>query len=472
MTVLDVRPGGSNFGIEEVDVELLTRFDLPVPRYTSYPTAPEWESFSSDDYVNQLYELNSDPRPLSLYFHIPFCKTMCLFCGCSVILNRRPENEERYVNYLLKEIELVSSRLRKDHTVAQLHFGGGTPTKLSAELLEKLMTSIDDSFRVVRDGEISIEIDPRTVCEDDGAKLRLLRKLGFNRVSFGVQDTNPKVQEAIKRRQTYAMTRRTYELAREIGFQGINIDLIYGLPYQTTESFEDTIAKIIEMRPDRIALFSYAQVPWLKEHQKAIPDETLPSTQEKFRIYVQARRQLIAAGYLGLGMDHFALREDPLAQAFLQRTLHRNFQGYTLNLAQDLLGFGVTAIGFCREAYAQNLKDLPAYYAALDQGQLPIHRGKMLSEADRLRRWVINKLMCQFEVDREEFEQIYGVQFDRYFTAELPLLKRSIADGLLIETGGKLLATPTGRLFVRNLAATFDWYLQRKGGVGHFSKGV
>ncbi len=456
----------------DVDVALLQRFDRPVPRYTSYPTAPEWGPLASEAYLDRLALLNQAPRPLSLYFHIPFCRTMCLFCGCSVLLNRKPENEERYVQYLLKEITLVSSHLRSDHTVPQLHFGGGTPTKLSMPQLETIMQTIGRSFHLTPDSELSIEIDPRTVCEDGGEKLRFLRQLGFNRVSFGVQDTDPRVQEAVRRRQTYAMTRRTYELARDIGFEGINIDLIYGLPLQTVASFHDTIEKVIEMRPDRIALFSYAKVPWLKEHQKAIADDTLPTTEEKFGIYVQARRQLTAAGYLGLGMDHFALCEDPLAQAFLAGQLHRNFQGYTLCLAEDMLGFGITSIGYCQNAYIQNCKELQSYYEALDANQLPVHRGKQLSEDDQLRRWVINKLMCQFEVDKHLFERLYGVPFGHYFGAEWPLVTQAVADQLLEDKDDKLVVTPTGRLFVRNVAAIFDRYLQCKAGQSGFSKGV
>lgn len=460
-----------HFGSESIDVELLKRFDKPVPRYTSYPTAPEWGSLTPHEYQQQLSTLKNAQAPLSLYFHVPFCKTMCLFCGCSVILNRRPENEERYVAYLLKEIDLVANHLNEGQIVRQLHFGGGTPTKLSIELLEKIMQKLRSRFQFPN-AEISIEIDPRTVFEDKGQKLRGLYDLGFNRVSFGVQDIHDDVQEAVRRRQSYEMTLTTYQLAREVGFSGINVDLIYGLPLQTADKFKDTIDKIVQMHPDRIALFSYAKIPWLKEHQKAIPDETLPSTEEKFKIYVQARQQLLAGGYLGLGMDHFALKNDPLAVAFCEGKLHRNFQGYTLNLAEDMLGFGVTSIGYCRDAYIQNIKELEPYYAALDRGELPVQRGIVLSESDRLRRWVINKLMCQFELDKDQFGKIYGVPFQRYFAAELSSIQEAIDDGLLIDKENKLVATPTGRLFIRNIASLFDWYLQQKSGVGNFSKGI
>lgn len=457
---------------EVINLELLQRFDQPVPRYTSYPTAPDWEELTSEVYGERLLELNTEPRDLSLYLHIPFCKTMCLFCGCSVILNRKPENESRYVEYLLKEIDLVAERLQPSHRVSQLHLGGGTPTKLSVELIERVYDGLDKRFNFAPQAEIAIEIDPRTVVEDHGEKLRLLRRLGFNRVSFGVQDTDPQVQEAIRRRQSYAMTLQTYELARQLDFDGINIDLIYGLPLQSVQTFSDTMQKILEMRPDRIALFSYAKVPWLKEHQKAIPDATLPTTDEKFRIYLYARQALIEAGYVAIGMDHFALAADPMAAAYHSGELHRNFQGYTVNRAEDMLGFGSTAIGHCRDTYIQNLKSLDAYYAALDDARLPVHRGKVLSETDRLRRWVIKKLMCQFELDKALFEQMYGVCFNRYFAAERPLIEEAISQGLCTEDNHILRATDIGKLFIRHVASLFDWYLQGKGGTGHYSKGV
>jgi len=459
-------------GHEPVSIDMLHRFDKPVPRYTSYPTAPEWGEVTPNTYIQHLEQLNSKPRPLSLYFHIPFCRTMCLFCGCSVILNRKPENEERYVQYLLKEMDLVRQHLREDHVVTQLHFGGGTPTKLTTDQLARIWHHIHKLYQVDPNGELAMEIDPRTVLPDDGEKLRFLRSLGFNRVSFGVQDTNPEVQEAVKRRQTYAMSRKTFELARELEFTGINLDLIYGLPYQTVESFQETVEKIAELRPDRIALFSYARVPWLKPHQNAIPEHALPSTEEKFRIYVEARKELLAAGYVALGMDHFALPEDPLAQAYISGHLHRNFQGYTLNLAEDMLGHGITAIGQVQDGFFQNRKTLDEYYQCLDQNELPVFRGKVLSADDCLRRWVIQSLMCQFAVDKKEFARRAGQHWDSYFQQEQADVETAKADGLLTEDAQFLHVTPIGRLFVRNVAALFDHYLRNKKGSGAFSKGV
>jgi len=376
-----------------------------------------------------------------------------------VILNRRSENEEKYVHYLCKELDLVSSRLQNGHTVRQLHFGGGTPTKLSIPLFQALVAHVQRCFSVDKTGEISIEIDPRTVAEDRGHKLRILRNLGFNRVSFGVQDTNPKVQEAIRRNQSYQMTLETYQRARELGFEGVNLDLIYGLPFQTLESFTDTIEKIIQMRPDRIALFSYAKVPWLKAHQKAIPDKILPVAEEKFAIYVYARKRLMEEGYVPLGMDHFARREDPLAQAYFAKTLYRNFQGYSVQLAEDMLGFGVTSIGYCQDAFVQNVKELDYYYKALDLGLLPVFRGKILSEEDRLRRWVIQSIMCHFEIDYKLFKTNFGADFDMHFVEEQGKIDQLGQEGLVERTARSLIATPMGRLFIRNVASIFDAYL-------------
>ncbi|MCC5831540.1 MAG: oxygen-independent coproporphyrinogen III oxidase [Chlamydiales bacterium] len=442
----------------------LRKFNFPAPRYTSYPTAPEWGELSPDIYREKLQELPD--LPLSLYFHIPFCKTMCLYCACSVVLNRKPENEERYVDYLMHEIDLVTSLTGK-RRVVQLHFGGGTPTKLSIPLFARLFEKIRTSFDIDFSQEVAIEIDPRTA---DFEKLRFLRKIGFNRVSFGVQDTNWKVQEAVKRRQSLEMTIETYKMARNLGFKGVNIDLIYGLPYQTVDTFRKTVSDILEMRPDRIALFSYAKVPWLKKHQLAIKDETLPSAEEKFSIYSEARERFIDAGYLAIGMDHFALEEDEMAHAFRNRKLGRNFQGYTTQFADEMLGFGVTAIGCVRHTYVQNLKDLPSYYAALDEGRLPVHRGKVSTDEDILRKWVIHTLMGRFELDKAEFEKRYGESFDLHFAIELERLAELEAEGLLLNTPERIVVTELGELLIRVIAMTFDAYIQQ--GHKQFSQSI
>ena len=327
-------------------------------------------------------------------------------------------------------------------------------------------------FEIDPTGELSIEIDPRTVVQDSGSKLRMLRRLGFNRVSFGVQDTDPKVQEAVKRRQTYEMTRETYELARSLGFTGISFDLIYGLPYQTVNSFQDTLTKIIGLRPDRVALFSYAKIPWLKPHQKAIDEVTLPSTEEKFKIYVQARKAFLENGYVAIGMDHFALQEDGLAKAYLTKRLQRNFQGYSLKLAEDVVSMGVTSIGFVQEAYFQNLKELSEYYKALDAGALPVFRGKVLNLDDKIRKWVIHTLMCDFELDKKVFKKQWNLDFDQYFAGDQRALEICISDGLVNNSPEKLLPTPYGKLFIRNIAMVFDAYLKKQETQGMFSQAI
>ncbi len=440
-----------------ISTELLLKYHKPTPRYTSYPTAPEWEPLKPASYETKLKQFADSHSPLSLYVHIPFCKSMCLFCGCSVVLNRKQEKEEEYVRYLQKELSLLSQWLKKTK-IHQLHFGGGTPTKLSIPLLELLWKSLNETFSIDLSKEIAIEVDPRTVIEDGGEKLRLLRSLGFNRISFGVQDTNPQVQEAIKRRQTKEMSQKTYFLARELGFRGINLDLIYGLPFQTLASFQETIDDILQLRPDRIALFSYAKVPWLKPHQKAIPEETLPSTEEKFKIYAYARKRLIEDGYLAIGMDHFCLEEDELALCYRTKTLQRNFQGYSSLLAEDQIGIGMSSIGYLQQGYFQNAKELKSYYGLLDTNVLPIQRGKILSKEDLLRKWTIHTLMCSFELSKSQFEGIFCVPFDTHFAACLPHLTHLEEEGLLCNQKDKLSVTPLGELFIRNIAVLFDAY--------------
>ncbi len=444
-----------------LSLEKLLSLNIPVPRYTSYPTAPEWEPLTPETYIEHLSHLAK--RPLSLYIHIPFCQSMCLYCACSVVLNRKPENQERYLAALMREIDLTCDHLTARPLVRQLHFGGGTPTELTCEQLTLLMEKLHDRFTLDPTGEIAMEIDPRTILADNGAKLRHLKALGFNRVSFGVQDTNPKVQEAVKRRQSLAMTRTTFEWARAFGFSGINIDLIYGLPHQTPDTFAKTARDIVDLGPDRIALFSYARVPWLKPHQKAIKEETLPSTEEKFTIYANARQEFLEAGYVAIGMDHFAKADDSLAQAFHTKTLQRNFQGYSLKLAQEMIGLGLTSTGLVSDGYFQNQKTLPTYYEALDQNRLPTLRGKVLTEDDKMRKWVIHRLMCDFELDKTIFQQQFGLSFDETFSAEQKALQKLAQDGLLDITETHIRATDYGSLFIRNAASAFDAYLHKKG---------
>lgn len=424
--------------------ETLAKLNLPVPRYTSYPTAPNWNALDENTYREKLDACDE----ASLYIHIPFCHSMCLYCGCSVVLNRKPENEEKYVEALCKEIELIDRNIPS----SQLHFGGGTPTKLSCQLLTKLMDKLTSTFAI--SGEVAMEVDPRSV---DAAKLHHLKSLGFNRISIGVQDTDPEVQHAVRRNQSLALTTATYNIARTL-FDHINIDLIYGLPYQTHKTFEKTIQDIIAMRPNRIAMFSYAKVPWLKPHQKAIKEETLPSTLEKFKIYMEAREELQRAGYIAIGMDHFALPNDSLIHK-----RHRNFQGYTTNPSRNLIGLGITAIGEIGSAYFQNAKDLKSYYAAIENNQLATHRGHVLTKDDLIRRYVINQLMCNFTLDKSTFQEKFDIPFDTYFSVNLP-------EELITTDGDRLIATDYGELFIRNVASYFDAYLINK--PHRFSKAV
>lgn len=437
----------------QVDPKWLLRMNRAVPRYTSYPTAPQFYPVEETLYKKHLEQVGKNP--VSLYIHLPFCRTMCLFCGCSTVLNRRPERQSLYLDWLFMEISLVSELVKAP--VSQLHLGGGTPTSLTISEFELLLSTLRRAFVFMPDAELSIEIDPRTVYKDQGEKLQALKRLGFNRVSFGVQDLDPKVQEAVKRRQSEEMSRQTFEMARALSFDGINIDLIYGLPFQTLETFSRTAEVIASWKPDRIALFSYAKVPWLKQHQKAIAEETLPSTEEKFEIYAKAREIFLESGYTAIGMDHFSLDEDSLTQGYLSGKLYRNFQGYSLNLGENMIGLGMSSVGFVEQAYFQNHKDLETYGASLEARQLPVFRGLVLTPEDRLRRWVIQELMCRFELDKRKCETLFSIDFDVHFQdCPLDSLK---AEGLLEETEDKLIPTPLGCLMIRLIASAFDAYL-------------
>ena len=454
-----------NIFLQRIDAQLLARWNRPVPRYTSYPTAPQFMAIDEEKVKQCFQRFDTTEKLLSLYIHIPFCKTMCLFCGCSVVLNRRPERQAAYVDSLIQEIELVAAAFSKKRLVSQLHFGGGTPTSLSEEEFAQVLEVLRRLFIFSGDAELSIEIDPRTVFADQGKKLEALKRLGFNRVSFGVQDFDARVQEAVKRRQTAEMTVETYLHAKRLRFEGINLDLMYGLPLQTPETFRKTTETLLALRPDRIAFFSYAKVPWLKEHQKAIREEDLPTTEQKFQIYVEAREAFIEAGYTGIGMDHFALPSDSLAIAYQNGTLTRNFQGYSVQKAEDMLGLGITSIGFVGGAFLQNVKTLEEYNSRLLRGQLPVFRGFELKPEDHLRRWVIQQLMCRFHIDKKAFEELFGEPFDIHFAKEragLPALEE-----LVTESKIELRATPTGELFIRLVAALFDQYP-----IGQFSQAV
>jgi oxygen-independent coproporphyrinogen-3 oxidase len=388
------------------------------------------------------------------------------------IITRKREIAVRYLEYLEREIEMLASHLQDRRTVLQHHWGGGTPTYLRTAEIERLYTAVERHFRIDTDAEIAIEIDPRVTTRD---QLQVLRSLGFNRLSMGVQDFTPEVQDAIGRHQSEALTRDLYEYARAIGFAAINIDLIYGLPRQNLTTFGQTLAAVTSMRPDRIAVYSYAHVPWLRRHQIGINESELPQRDLKLQLIGQAIDVFVDAGYMSIGMDHFALASDELAVAARERRLHRNFMGYTTRPAADMVGVGLSAIGDLCGGFAQNVKKLPPYYAAIDAGRFPIERGYVLTEDDRIRRYVITELMCNFFVDRRITEARFGIDFTTYFALELDALSASggpIADGFLRIGPQGLEITPDGRLFVRTICMQFDRYLPRHSGQSVFSRTI
>jgi oxygen-independent coproporphyrinogen-3 oxidase len=453
---------------------LLQRYDRPGPRYTSYPTAVEFSGdFNEDAYRERLNAAAEAPaEPLSLYVHLPFCEARCTYCGCMTVITQKRDVAARYLEYLEREIELLAAALRDRRTVVQHHWGGGTPTYLSVHQIERLHAAISRQFDIQPGAELAIEIDPRVTTRE---QLQLLRSLGFNRLSMGVQDFTPEVQDAIGRRQSAALTRDLYDYARSIGFSAINLDLIYGLPRQTRATFTKTLAMVAAMRPDRIAVYSYAHVPWLQPHQSRIQPSDLPSRDVKFQLIGAAIDTFVQAGYLAIGMDHFALPDDELAIAMRERRLHRNFMGYTTKPATDMLGVGLSAIGHVRGAFAQNAKKLPAYYAALESGRFPVDRGYALSIDDRIRQFVISELMCNFFVDRNEVEARFAIDFERYFAADIEMMSAPdgpIADGLATLTQDSLAIAPKGRLFVRSICMHFDRYLRRHADKPVFSRTI
>jgi oxygen-independent coproporphyrinogen III oxidase len=453
---------------------VLQQYDRPGPRYTSYPTAVEFsDRFDECAYRGRLQAAASATHePLSLYVHLPFCEARCTYCGCMTIITRKREVAARYLEYLEREIAMLAAGLEGRTRVVQYHWGGGTPTYLSPAQIERLHASVARHFDIDPAGEIAIEVDPRVTTAE---QLRVLHGLGFNRLSMGVQDFTPEVQAAIGRRQSAALTRDLYDAARAIGFRSINLDLIYGLPLQTPDTFSRTLSSVIAMRPDRIAVYSYAHVPWLRPHQKGINTADLPDRTTKFELIGSAIDAFGDAGYAAIGMDHFALPDDDLAIAARARRLHRNFMGYTTRRAGDMVGVGVSAIGDLQGAFAQNVKKLSTYYEALDAERFPIERGYALSADDLVRRHVITELMCNFYVDRAQTSRRFGIAFDTYFDRELSALSAPggpVDDGFLLATDRSLEVTDRGRLFVRNICMQFDTYLPAHDGRPVFSRTI
>lgn len=459
--------------VVQFDSKLLQKYDQPLPRYTSYPPATELKpEFEEIDFRAAIAVGNYKKTPLSLYCHIPFCDTACYFCGCNTVITQRREMAEPYLDYTLRHIRQVAELIDPQRTVQQMHWGGGTPNYLSLQQIDTLWTAINQQFNFDPAAEVSIEVNPRSL---DRNYILALRNLGFNRISFGIQDFNPQVQAAINRVQPESMLFQVMDWMREAEFESVNVDLIYGLPFQTLETFRDTVAKTIRLNPDRIAVFNFAYVPWLKPVQRRISQETLPQALEKLDILRMTIEELSQNGYQFIGMDHFAKPNDELSVAQRQGQLHRNFQGYTTKPESDLFGFGVTSISMLHDVYVQNHKRLKDFYQAIDLGSLPIERGVKLTQEDVVRRTVIMELMCQFELSKDELEAKYHLSFDQefddYFFAERSELKKLEADGLIHIWNHRIQVTPIGRLLIRNIASVFDAYLRQKI-TANFSKAI
>jgi len=442
-----------------VSEEFLARYNRPGPRYTSYPTAPVWnDSFGPADLEKVHQEADRAKSPVSLYMHIPFCESLCLFCACNVIIQKDKRVAPPYLEILKREMTRISQNVSRERPVIQFHWGGGTPTYLTPPQIEDLFGFTREHFTFAPDAEIGIEVDPRVTSREH---LETLRKLGFNRLSMGIQDFQPEVQKAIHRIQPFELTGGLIQSARELGFESVNVDLIYGLPYQTAETFVHTVDQILELTPDRVALFSYAHVPWLKKQQGSFAGH-LPEGMQKFEIFRTGLLKFLEAGYLYIGMDHFAKPGDELAVSQQNRTLHRNFQGYTTKAGADLYGMGITAISGIQNAYAQNQRDIPSWEKAVSEHGIATMRGYHLSEDDRLRRAVISRLLCHTIVLKNEISKEFNVDFDSYFAEELRRLEPFRDDGLVILDSNEIRTTWLGRIFIRNLAMIFDPYLEKQ----------
>ena len=455
-----------------ISPELLTRFDVPGPRYTSYPTADRFvEAFTASDYIQALEQRREATRlkgqPLSLYVHIPFCESLCYYCACNKIITKHKERAATYLRYLTREVELQVAHLGTGHSVSQLHLGGGTPTFLSDDELRELVTMLKRHFQFVPGGEYSVEVDPRTVDEN---RLAVLAELGFNRLSFGVQDFDPAVQKAIHREQPAEKVFAMVRAARALGFESINVDLIYGLPLQTPESFARTLSQVNTLRPDRIALYAYAHLPERFKPQRRIHAAELPLAGAKVAMLAQSLDAFNDAGYTYIGMDHFALPGDALAVAKRQGRLHRNFQGYSTQPDCDLISLGVSAIGRMGTTYSQNAKTMEEYCDALDQGRLPIVRGLTLSRDDLIRRSVIMALMCQGELQFESINLAWLIDFKTYFASEMQALQDLQQQGLVKLSATGIEVSTMGWFFVRAVGMVFDRYLQQGRSRAQFSK--
>ncbi|HEX4824371.1 MAG TPA: oxygen-independent coproporphyrinogen III oxidase [Candidatus Polarisedimenticolaceae bacterium] len=455
---------------------LLERYDRPGPRYTSYPTAVEFHEGVDDAvYRSKLEEADKDAdAPLSLYAHLPFCEARCFFCGCNVVITRHRDVAARYLGALDREIDLLAAALPRRRRVSQMHWGGGTPTYFEAEQMETTFRHLAGVFAFDPDAEIGVEVDPRVTTP---RHLESLRRLGFNRLSLGVQDFDHEVQAAVNRVQSYDQTRDCIELGRKLGFQSINVDLIYGLPYQRVDTFETTLERVIGLRPGRVAVYSFAFVPWIRAHMKHLPQEAMPAPETKLALLRAAARAFTSAGYLQIGMDHFALPDDDMGKAALARTLHRNFMGYSTQAGRDMVALGVSGIGDVKGALVQNVKTLTGYYQALEAGRFPIERGYVLDDDDRIRRYAITELMCRLRLEFGEVARQFGVDPRAYFARELAELSgpgSPAEDGLVTLEADAIDVTELGRQFVRNVCMIFDRHHRARGtgGAPVFSRTV
>ncbi len=453
----------------EFDEALIRRYDKAGPRYTSYPTAVQFtEEFTVQRYQSIARETNQSGGPLSLYFHLPFCDTVCYYCACNKIVTKDRSKAAPYLEHLYKEMTLQAELFDQGRVVDQLHWGGGTPTFISHDEMRGLMDKTREVFSLHEDdeGEYSIEIDPREVQTDT---IALLRDLGFNRMSLGVQDFDAEVQQAVNRIQSKEETLRVIQDARDTGFKSVSVDLIYGLPHQNTSRFLKTLDTVIDANPDRLSVFNYAHMPNLFKPQRRINEADLPTPHEKLSILQSTIRHLTDAGYVYIGMDHFSRPDDELAQAQREGTLYRNFQGYSTHADCDLIGLGVTSIGMVGRSYSQNFRETDAYYEALSDGRLPVFRGIELSDDDVLRRAVITQLICHFGLMFSDIEQNFGIDFNVYFQPELDELGVMQMDGLISMDDHSIQVLPAGRLLIRNICMVFDRYLREKAGT-RFSK--
>lgn len=442
-----------------IDTDILIKYDRAGPRYTSYPPVPHFtSSFTPAAYQEILEKRKGDGRsdPISLYFHLPFCRTLCYYCGCNTVITQRPESKDNYLSALHGEFQRVSGLVQPGRAVGQLHWGGGTPNYFSRHQMRTIFGWVRNRFAFTPDAEISIELSPSEV---DEGQLAFLKELGFNRISFGVQDFDEHVQATVHRVFPESRFRSLFAEARSLGFESINIDLIYGLPHQTVQSYRRTIDAVMDLSPDRMAVFNYAHVPWIKKHQSLLPAETLPTGEEKLQIFKNVVESFTEAGYTYIGLDHFARPGDELARALASRTLYRNFQGYTTRRGIEIFAFGITSISQLDRVYARNVRGLREYRDALNRGELPIHDGYILSDDDVLRRDVIVMLMCNGHLDFAAIEKQHGIRFQEYFAPALARLSPFIEDGLLVLDAGTIDVPARGRPIIRNMAMCFDAHL-------------